>query len=70
MQGGVLSFAPAALAHRMWALADTMRTLADAIERSARVIDRAKLLAERSRRLERVVQAGACVRRRPAAPGR
>jgi hypothetical protein len=70
MYGDVLSFAPAALVHRIWTLAGTMRSLADTFERSARVIDRASLLAARSRRLERAVQAGACQRRRREVPGR
>ena len=51
MHGGVLPFAPAALAHRMWQLTATMQRVADTMKRSARVIDRARVLTARSRRL-------------------
>jgi hypothetical protein len=53
MHGGVLPFAPAALAHRMWQVAATMQRVADTMQRSARVIDRAQILTARSRRLQR-----------------
>jgi hypothetical protein len=71
MQRDVLSFAPTALAHRMWDVAGTMRALADSMERSARVVDSAQLPIARSRRLQRkMVALGQVPRRRSASGGR